>query len=96
MKIEKLQKITNDLQKEGKILPMTTDVVFKNTKHISNKILEKRKISDLIVDMDKMIVNLELNAWMKDVAKNMLKSNEPINKIIKYIVFTREELDFLE
>lgn len=83
--------------------------------------MEKRKISDLIVDIDKMIVNLELNAWMKDVAKdyarenvlaagtkkgktirnleiakNMLKSNEPINKIIKYIVLTREELDFLE
>ena len=104
---EKINQIIKKLREENKVLPVTTDAVFKdlfqdesmksilsylisqivginyihvfqnlvfrNTEHINKKALEKRKTSDLIVDIGDMVINLEMNSTDSEIIK--IKNN---------------------
>ena len=70
------------------------NLVFKNTEQGVLGISEKRKVTDLIVDIDKLTINLEMNAsYSKALVR---KNNAYLSRIILSGIKRSEDYDDLD
>ncbi len=73
------------------------DMVIKNSEHSVNSISEKKKISDLVVEVKESVINLEMNRYYYDglidrnheyiakIRESMVKEGEKYNELKKII-----------
>ena len=59
--IDLISRITKISKKE-----FGSNIVFKNTELINKENVEKTKIADLIIELDKSVINLEMNISQND------------------------------